>query len=196
MLDFAAVRSGERTMLELAEGLTVTDLHRLIDEMADLQLALVADAQDADVTFVPSDPNAKDTYAANESDVELAWTLGHVIVHATASSEEGAFLAVEMARGVPPHGRSRYETPWENITTITQARARLEESRRMIHAMLNICPDLPHVEVMTEPAAGSRFPAMNMYGRFLLGLMHADSHIEQLREILRQAHAARIATGN
>ena len=76
------------------------------------------------VTFQPVDPVANDTFAADPADVKLAWTLGHVIVHATASSEESAFLAAEMARGVANHGRSRSETAWETVTTISSSAIR------------------------------------------------------------------------
>jgi hypothetical protein len=45
-------------------------------------------------------------------ELALPWTLGHVIVHITASAEESAFLAAELARGVHRRtGRSRFEVP-------------------------------------------------------------------------------------
>ncbi len=66
---------------------------------------------DADVTFVPSDPMAHDAAAASDDESEIAWTLGHIIVHMTASSEESAALAAELARGVAYHGRSRTRRP-------------------------------------------------------------------------------------
>ncbi len=62
------------------------------------------------------------------AEVGLAWTLGHVIVHLTASAEEAAFLGAELARGVEPHGRSRYEVPWRTLVTIEGARARLQRA--------------------------------------------------------------------
>jgi hypothetical protein len=58
-------------------------------------------------------------------------TLAHVIVHTTASAEESRLSGGRDARGVPNHGRSRYEVPWQSVTTIDQCRHRLEESRRM-----------------------------------------------------------------
>ena len=123
-------------------------------------------------------------------DVDLAWTLGHVIVHALASSEESAFLAAEMARGVEPHGRSRYETPWEEVTTIEQCRSYIEQSRRMILAMLDVWPDEPHLDNTYEPWDGM---VANPVIRFLLGLSHAEEHLAQIEEIVRQAKAARRA---
>jgi hypothetical protein len=191
MLDFSQVRTKRKTMNELAEGLTLHDLRALTNEMIDAQLNLIADCTDADVTLVPIDPKAKDDAAAKPEDVNIAWTLGHVIVHTTASSEEYAFLATEMARGVPNHGRSRYETPWETIHTLTQCRARLEESRRIRTALLNVWPDAPHTEVTHEPwpGAGPR----HCFAQFIGGLSHEDSHLGQIAEVVRQAKAARTA---
>jgi hypothetical protein len=126
MLNFNKVRNKEISINALCRELTVEDLHRLTDEMIDHQLELIADADDADVVFVPLDPEAYDTYADQESVVNLAWTLGHVIVHVTASSEESAAQAANLARGVVVEGRMRYEIPWETVATIEQVRQRLE----------------------------------------------------------------------
>ena len=51
----------------------------------------------------------------------------------------------DLARGVAFHGRSRSEVPWETVTTIAQCRARLEESRRMRLASLDMWPDQPYL---------------------------------------------------
>jgi hypothetical protein len=158
------------------------------DEMIDTMQKIVVDATDADVVFVPQDPNANDTFGKSE-DKDLAWTLGHVVVHVTASSEESAALALTLARGLEVEGRSRYETPWESVTTAAQIHQRLEESRRMRKAMLDAWPEKPHLEVTTTP-----FPQvgpLNAIGRFILGLFHDADHIEQLKEIMRQAHEVR-----
>ena len=90
MLDFTPVRNKEFTMSQLVADLTPDELRRLTDEMVQAMLDLIRDCEDADVTFVPEDPTANDPYAADEADVHLAWTLGHVIVHCTASAEESA----------------------------------------------------------------------------------------------------------
>ncbi|HHY57486.1 MAG TPA: DinB family protein [Chloroflexi bacterium] len=190
MLDFTPVREKTLTMAELCAGLTVADLRALTNEMVDAMLALIANCTDTDVVFQPVDPAADDPFAANAEEANLAWTLGHVIVHTTASAEEAAFLAAEMARGVPNHGRSRYETPWEQVTTIAQCRQRLEESRRMRLATLDMWPDAPHVEVTYSPwrSAGE----INCVARFVLGLRHDDDHLEQIADIVRQACSARV----
>ena len=189
MLDFSRLRTREATLDDLMSGLTVSDLHDLTNEMIDYQLALIADCTDDDVTFVPQDPAAEDKYATDESETALAWTLGHVIVHVTASSEEKAFLAAEQARGIDREGRSRYEAPWQMVTTIAQLRQRLEESRRMRLATLDVWPDEPDLDltIIYRWLRGS----MNAVARFAMGLFHDDDHLEQIAEIVRQAQAAR-----
>jgi len=191
MLDFTPVRRKEKTMLELTSGLIVADLHKLTNEMVDTQLALIAGATDADVVFEPSDPDAKDEAAVTQDEVNMAWTLGHVVVHTTASAEEYAFTAAELARGVPLHGRSRYETHWTAIHTIAECRQRLEESRRMRHALLDAWPDEPHLDVLYTPNFEGAKP-VNAIARFCGGLSHDDSHLAQIQDIVRQARAARV----
>lgn len=183
MLDFSSLKNHTKSFAELVSGLTKADLYQLTDEMIDTMQEIIADAVDADVVFVPDDPNANDTFGKPE-EANLSWTLGHVIVHVTASSEEAAALALVLARGLPVEGRSRYEVYWETVTTIAQARQRLEESRRMRKAMLDAWPDEPHLEVTYAPFA--RLGEINAIGRFILGLAHDTDHLGQLREIMRQ----------
>jgi hypothetical protein len=191
MLDFSPVHRGEKTSQELAADLTREDLAGLTDEMCDLQLEAIADAVDDDVDFVPDDPEANDTYAARAEDVGLSWTLGHVVVHATASSEESASLALTLARGLPVTGRSRHEVPWEGVRTAAYLRNRIEESRRMRLAMLEAWPDEPHLDNFYVASEGR--PPMNALGRFLGGLSHDASHLEQIRKIMAQARSRRQA---
>jgi hypothetical protein len=189
MLDFQAVRDRKMTMAELANGLTVDDLRRQTNEMIDNVQDLIKDCTDADVVFEPIDPDAKDDFASSDAEKGIAWNLAHLVVHTTASSEESAFLAAEMARGVPNHGRSRYETPWETVTTIAQCRDRLEESRRMRLATLDVWPAQPHTGIAFEPwpGAGER----NCFSQFLGGMSHEHSHLAQIAEVVRQAKAVR-----
>ena len=187
MLNFVAVRAKMQTIQQLADGLTHEDLAAAVNALADDVLARISSITDADVTFVPDDPAAKDDFASDSAEVGLAWTLGHVVVHLTASAEEAAFIAAELARGVVREGRSRYETPWPTVTTAAQTRARIEESRRMLLAMLSVWPDAPHLDVTMPNPSGPR----NAIARFVSGLSHADSHLEQISEIVRQAEVAR-----
>src|SRR5512142_2354347 len=103
MLDFQSVRDKKISLQDLVKDLTKDDLHRELDEMYDEIERRIAEASDADVVFQPIDPNADDPFAS-EGEAELAWTLGHVIVHLTASMEESASLSEELARGVEFHG--------------------------------------------------------------------------------------------
>ncbi len=188
MLDFTAVRNKEMTYAEWVADLTVADLHDLTNEVVDYQLGLLADCTDADVVFVPQDPNADDPYAEDEAERDLAWTLGHLIVHVTASSEESAALAAEMARGVVRDGRSRSEVPWETVTTIAQCRHRLEESRRMRLASLEMWPNEPHLD---NVKMGERVGKIDAYVRFIFGLSHDQGHLAQIENVIAQAKTAR-----
>ncbi len=189
MLDFNAYRDNEISFAELVDGLTVDDLANLTHEMIDTMLDLISPCVDEDVSFEPRDPVAHDPYAADPKDITLAWNLGHVVVHVTASAEESAALAAELARGVENRGRSRYEVPWPSMVTIAACGHRLEESRRMRIASLGMWPDDPFLDNSYLPWAGA--PKVNAVGRFVLGLMHDDSHIAQIGEIVRQAKEAR-----
>jgi hypothetical protein len=190
MLDFTRVRNKEITVNELCASLTRADLRHLTVEMVDAILGLIAGCTDADVIFTPEDPAAYDKYAATPGELRVPWTLGHVIVHTTASSEECAFLAAELARGVSDRlGRSRYEVPWPAVTTITGCRERLEESRHIRLACLDAWPDRPHVD--TAYRFRSDGPVFGAAGLFAYGLFHDDSHLGQIAEIVRQATAAR-----
>lgn len=198
MIDFAPVNERTKSISALAIRLTPDDLRRETNQMIDAMCDLIADCVDADVVFVPDDPEAYDSAAATDEEVYLSWTLGHVIVHVTASAEESAYLAAELARGVRYRRlRSRYEVPWQTVTTIQQCRHRLEESRRMRLASLDMWPDEPFLDNTYElkvggpPEVTDGHPQANAIVRFLLGLLHDDSHLDQIAGIVRQAKRAR-----
>ena len=185
MLDFQAVRDQEITFDELIADINLSDLCDLTEEMVETMLELIMDCVDADVIFEPVDPEANDPWAKTAEEVNMAWNLGHVVVHTTASAEEAAALSAELARGVEYHGRSRYEVPWEEMRTIEGCRQRLEESRCMRLASLEMWPEEPHLGNMHEAWSGG--PMVNAIGRFVLGLMHDESHLGQIKEIVKQA---------
>jgi len=189
MLDFSPVRERRQSIQELADPLSTDDLRNLTNESIDMMLASIEGCTDADVVFVPHDPDAHDAAAADEADLNLAWTLGHVIVHATASGEEYGVTGMNLARGVPFQGRPRYEIPWQEVTTIAQCRDRLTESRRMRLAILDVFPDEPHLDNTYQPNPNA--DPINAKAAFLRGLSHDDAHQEQIREIVRQAKTAR-----
>lgn len=189
-LDFTPVRHGLITMNNFAADLTLDQLGSLTAASVDRMLALLALCADADVVFVPDDPDANDDAAADPADRRLAWTFGHNIVHATASGEEYAAVATELARGVPFHGRPRYETPWQTVTTVAQCRQRLEESRRIRLASLGMWPDRPHLD--NGYRAWSTSGWVNAKGIFVWGLAHDADHERQMQAIIQQARAVRL----
>jgi hypothetical protein len=185
MIDFTPIDEKEISWEEFSRQFTREDLIVQTNELTDKVLELIAGCTDADVVFQPSDPEADDPFAENPEDVDLAWNLGHVIVHITASAEESAFLAAELARGVKVEPRrSRWEVPWQEVKTIEQCRGYLEESRRMVLASLEMWPDKPHLDNYYEPREGVQVRPVQ---RFLYGQWHADSHLGQIEEIVRQA---------
>lgn len=183
-------RLGDKSLqpADIAEGQTKDDLRQLANDMIDAQLAMIADCADADVVFVPIDDAADDPHAVSEEEVDIAWTLGHVIVHCCASSEESTFLAAELARGVENHGRSRYEPHWSTIKTIRQCREALEESRRMRSATLDVWPRRPDLDIRYEVWPGG--PMANAMELYVVGHMHEYSHFGQIGDIVGQAKAA------
>ncbi len=174
---------------ENQDTLSKADLQRLTNALIDEVKTMLRRCVDADVTFVPVDALANDPVAASAEEEGIAWTLGHIIVHMTASSEESAMLAAELARGVTYHGRSRSEVPWTAMTTVAQCRARLEESRRMRLASLATWPDIPHLSNTYFPRQGAR--EIGPVARFMSGLRHDASHLEQLRDVIQQAREYR-----
>ena len=185
MLDFQPVREKKIALQELVKDLTKTDLQRELNGMYDEILRLIIDCRDSHVVFVPTDEKADDPYAL-EGEENISWTLGHVVVHLTASMEESASLASELARGVEYHGRSRWEVPWREATTIEYCRARLAESRRMCLASLELWPVPPHTENTYVPFEGA-LPHTPV-SRFASGLKHASDHLGQIAEIVHQAN--------
>ncbi len=177
-LDPATVFSGRQSYAEAMRDVGYSDLYAYTDDIYNEIGTIIADANDAAVTFVPRDP-------ASEGGEGQGWTLGHVIAHLTATCEGAAAGAAMMARGVILEQRLRYEVPWETITGGEQVRERLQESHRMCRAFLDAWPRVAHLEVEATPIP--QLGPMNAIGSYVLGLLHAQTHLEQLREIMRQA---------
>ena len=176
-------------ILPTATDLPVEELKSLTNQMVDFQLSLIEGSTDEDVTREPEDPEANDPAAVTADETYMPWTLGHVIVHTTASAEESAALAAELARGVEFHGRSRSEVPWRVVTTIEECRERLEESRRMRLASLEMWPDSPYLDNTYTPREG--VPPINAVRRFVNGLRHDESHLGQIARLVHEAKEAR-----
>lgn len=187
MLDFGPVRRREMNLAQFAAAFNRDDLIRFSNDMIDAQLRLIEGISDEDVVFVPVDADADDPFATEPGAAALAWTLGHVIVHCTASSEECCAQASNLARGVEVHGRMRYETPWQQMRSAEQLRQRLAESRAMRLAYLNAWPVRPHLDLTYTPHKSPQ----NCVARVLAGLIHDSDHLDQIAGIVAQARATR-----
>jgi hypothetical protein len=75
------------------------------------------------------------------------------------------------------------------MRTIDGCRQRLEESRRIRLASLDMWPEDPHLDLEYEAWEGG--PMVNAIGRFVLGLMHEDSHLGQIKGIIKQSWTMR-----
>jgi hypothetical protein len=190
MIDFSPLDRGETNLFGLSEGVTPDDLRAWTHESIATLRAIITQADDTAITFVPYDPDANDPYA-DDSMKNVGWTLGHLVAHATASSEESAAISSILARGVsyPVDLRLRYETPWQDIDTQAKALARLDESLRMRLGALDMFPTVPNITLLREltPSGMARFGPLNAIAQFLSGLRHETGHYEQFREVLRQA---------
>ncbi len=191
LIDFSPVREGGMKLLEFSARFTFHDLRLAINAYVDATLDLLADCDDAMLTYEPHDEGAHDPFAT-ESDQHIGWNLAHLVLHVTASLEEGAAFCSVLGRGISLGGRLRYEPDWRAFTTRDQVIARLEECRRMCLAYLDTLPELPHLDVyreLPEPVA-EHFGKLNAPANMLLGLRHWDDHIAQMQDAKAQAQAA------
>jgi len=199
LIDFSPVNNGEMKLLEFSNRFSVADLKAATNASIDFMLDIIKDMNDAQMTFLPHDPNADDPYAV-PGEEHIGWSLAHLIVHVTATSEEGAALSSVLARGIPyvREPRLRYETNWHTVTTKAECVQRLEESRRIRLAYLDTWPDTPHLDVFRELSerALERLGPLNAPASFLNGLKHEIGHHEQMREVAQQARAAVAAAGD
>ncbi len=146
------------------------------------------------MTFDPVDPLADDPYA-KEGEEKIGWSIAHLVVHVTASSEEWAAYGSILARGIPypREPRLRYETEWKTVTTKAQCVQRLEESRRMRLGYLDTFPDNPSLDTYREMSENfvKKFGQCNAVMAVLFGLMHEEGHFAQFRDVHDQAVAAK-----
>ncbi|NDJ59679.1 MAG: DinB family protein [Chloroflexi bacterium] len=195
-IDFAPVENGEIQFLAFSRQFSVADLRASTNTSVDTLREIVAQVDDAQVAFLPHDAEAHDPYAV-EGEEEIGWSLGHLIAHVTASSEEWAAYSSILARGIvyPADPRLRYETPWREVTTKAHALQRLDESRRIRLGYLDTWPDTPNLEVLRElsPRFVAKVGELNATACFLFGLRHEVGHYDQIREAVRQAREATTA---
>lgn len=200
------VLEGKINYADVVRDIRLVDLRTQTEQFFDVVQSIIADATDAAVTLRPRDHKASsgpetivEMIAAKEgrwmpSDPEtssgekLGWTLSQVIAHVTAILEDTMASAAMLARRVQFEGRLLYEVPWEAMTTAEQIHARVRESRRICLALLDAWPDQPHLEttVIRIPVIGP----MGAIGLGMSGIFHGQMHLDQLREIIRQAKEA------
>lgn len=193
LIDFSHVANGEMTLLEFSKRFDVNKLRMATNASLDTILNIIGDADDEQITHIPYDPYANDPFAPPEEQ-HIGWSLAHLIVHVTASSEEWAAVSSILARGIPypREPRLRYETNWKLITTRRQALQRVEESRRMRLAYLDTWPDEPHLDILRDMSERfiEKHGQFNAAAAFLHGLKHEIGHLEQFRDAARQAREA------
>jgi hypothetical protein len=177
-VDFPAVIERRKSLPEQTAGITLDDIRTMTAELYDQLDATAAGLTDEQIRFVTEDP---------EQDEEPGWNFAHVILHITASAEEGMALGSALARGAEVTGRSRYEPDWETVTTAAQIAQRLAESRRLALAFLETWPDEPHLDNTYEH---DFFGPMTAISHSTLGLLHGKGQMPQVEEIVRQAKAA------
>lgn len=176
-LDFEAVTSRQKSMPEQYAHIRFDDLRDLSRELYDRLDALATGVTDEQVPFVALD---------QAQDNEPGWNLAHILLHITATAEEGMALGSTLARGVEVTGRSRQEPDWETVTTAAAVAQRLAESRRMVFAFLDTWPDTAYLENTYQH---DFFGPMNAISHATLGLYHGQSMLAQVAEIVRQATA-------
>ena len=191
--DFTPVENHEMTLLQFSEHFSVDDLRAATNESIDALLKIVRGLDDAQVVFLPYDPEADDPHA-KPGEETIGWSIAHLVVHVTASSEEWATYSSFLARGIPypAEPRLRYETEWKSVTSTAQCVQRLEESRRIRLGYLAAWPDVPDLNTKRElsPRFIERNGQFNAAACFLFGLKHEMAHYAQFREVARQAKAA------
>jgi hypothetical protein len=194
-IDFSPIHKREAKIMAWGAGFDLPTLREAANASIDFMLDLIADLNDADVTFIPHDPEANDPYAPAELQ-NVGWSIAHLILHVTASTEEYASISSILARGIdfPAEMRLRYEPDWQTTTqTVDECRARLLESKRMRNAFLESWPDQPHTTSRWQRSERfvEIFGEMDYKSAFLMGLSHEYGHHAQLQEAKRQALEAR-----
>lgn len=187
-IDFAPVRQHEVQILEFSRNFTVNDLRVAVNTYYETVSDILKGVNDQQIIFEPYDPHAHDPFA-KEGEEHIGWNLAHLVLHVTASLEEGAGFSSILARGIKLGGRLRYEPEWRTFTTRAQVMQRLEESRRIVLSYLNTWPDRPNLEILRDlsPKMVEKHGEMNAVAVFLFSLMHFDDHLPQFRETARQA---------
>ena len=161
------------------------ELRDRLTSYVDSTLRLIEGLGDDQIVQVPPDPGADDPYAASEEERHAGWSLAHVVLHITASAEEGAAFSSILARGIPIGGRLRHEQDWRQVTRTAELVVRLEECRRICLAYLDTWPAPPHLETLRILPEQMSWLKVNAPISVLGGLKHWHAHMEQLERCAR-----------
>lgn len=194
-IDFSPIQNREVKLMPWAAQFSLDDLRAAANQGIDFMLDILDGLTDADVTFLPHDPDANDPYAAPELQ-NIGWSIGHLVLHVTASTEEYTSVAAIVARGIdfPKDMRLRYEADWQvACQTVDECRQRILESKRMRNAALDTFPDQPITTARWQRSEKfiEIFGELDAKGAYLMGLSHEYGHHAQFLEVKRQALAAR-----
>lgn len=195
LIDFQPVMRREMPIEDLAARYTNADLGEALRAYVAFTRGVMSTVTDAEATFVPPDPDANDPYAASEAEQHVGWSLVHLVVHVTASAEEAAAFSSLLARGIAIGGRLRSETPWESVTTVAGALARLDESERMCLGYLAAWPDRPDLATVRILPEGSKWRPPNAPTQFLSGLLHWNNHVQQFERVAAYVRSLSLQPG-
>ncbi len=190
-IDFAPLHQNQVNLYEFSQPFSLDDFREAINASIDTLVDMINQTTDEQIVHLPIDPDANDPHATADEQ-KIGWSLGHLVLHVTASSEEGASWSSILARGIAFGNRMRHEESWHtHCRTRAACLHRLEESRRMRLAYLDAWPDTPHLDVFWEADPTSfLYQLINAKSAIMLGLSHEMVHHNQFREALRQAQAA------
>jgi hypothetical protein len=181
-IDFQPLLKREILPIDFALKYCPEDLRAAIHSYVDSTLQIISSVPGAQLFQIPEDPEADDPHAS-EKERHQGWSLAHLVLHVTASFEEGAAFSSLLARGVVIGGRLRHEQDWHLVNTSAEVIGRLEECRRMGLAYLDTWPDQPHLETLRIMPEKMSWMKVNAPTAFLNGLMHWHKHLEQCQKV-------------
>ncbi len=185
LIDFQPLFKREVLPIDFAMKYSPGDLGAAIHGYVDFTLQIINSASDEQLFRIPDDPEADDLHAS-EAERHQGWSLAHLVLHATASFEEGAAFSSLLARGIVIGERLRYEPDWHLVSTRPEIIARLEECRRLGLAYLDTWPDQPHLETLRIMPEKLSWMKVNAPTALLNGLMHWHKHLEQFQKVAEQ----------
>ena len=183
VIDFSPMQQGIDQIETVQARIGREDVKETINAYYDFLLDVVRPMTDPQVCHEPRDEKAENG---------VGWNVAHLVLHVTASNEEGSTVASLLARGIVRDGRFRHERDWQEVTTTEAILQRIQESRRICLAYLDAWPDHPALDVYRWMPEGSRMSHLriNALGTIAFSLWHAFDHQQQIREAARQALAA------